>query len=581
MLDPMKGNLRGISSAGRWVTDAQMEQIINAASKSGEYLGQAREALRTASEVAATAKAAAEKAVNFFEEGRNLIDPDKIVTGYYQSGAGTPVASELYSLSDYIPVTAGASYWYSLPNVTPIDLVHPYNLCRFITFFDANKTALSAIEYAREFTVPDGASYVRLSMNSTGITNTAAYGTPGLFAGAFTGIAVNAHPYSHELKTPVNGANLSDQSVTAAKIGPDILQSGKNLLDKDACDSGLLMEFATTLYENADYLTSGYIPVKAGQSYAISPYQRFYAFYDRNRDMLTRVNSETIGTTVVTPEQDGFLRVTFLTTYLPKLQVEVGNEATAYEPYKKVLAPGIAFSPEQIAYLQSMFVPDLQSLFASNVLYKKKWVACGDSFTVGGSSGRFTEGPYAGLQISYPYFIGMRNNTTIVNKAVGGMTLTRLDGRTNDFSTSLYQTIDADADYITLQFGINDRNYSAPVGTIDDTTNATFYGAWNVVLEHIIVNHPTAKIGIIVTNGSTLPYVNATIAIAEKWGIPYLNMATGVLVPTMLRSNKTLPASVVTARTNAFAVDPETDTHPNALAHEYESTFIEHFLRSL
>ena len=573
MLEPMKGSLRGLTSTGRWVTDAQMEQINNAASKSGEYLERADEALRTASEVAATAKAAAEKAVNFFEEGRNLIDPDKIIAGYYQSGAGAPVASATYSLSDFIPVTVGASYWYSLPNVNPITLNHAYNLCRYIAFFDADLQVLSAIENVRVFTVPDGASFVRLTMNSTGIANTAAYGKPGLFEGAFSGIATNVHPYEHRLNTPVNGANLADKTVTASKIGTDVLQTGKNLLDKSACVIGVLMEYAVTLDANTSYMTSDYIPVKAGQPYAISPYQRFYALYDVNRDMLTRVNSQITGTTIVTPEHDGFLRVTFLTTYLSRMQVEAGSVATVYEPFQKVLASGIMFSAEQVAYLQS--------LFSSNVLYGKKWVACGDSFTVGGSSGEFTEGPYAGVDISYPYFIGMRNNMEIVNKAVGGMTLTYLTGRTNDFSSAVYQTIDADADYITLQFGINDLNYAAPIGTIDDTANTTFYGAWNIVMEHIIVNHPTAKIGIIVTYGSSLPYANATIAIAEKWGIPYLNMATGVLVPTMHRSNKKLPASVVSARLNAFAVDPESDTHPNAAAHEYVSTFIEHFLRSL
>lgn len=572
-MEQLQGKLRGVSSAGRWVTDTQMEQITEAAAKSGEYLVAADEALRTASEVAATAKAAAEKAVNFFEEGRNLIDPDKIIAGYYQSGAGAPVASATYSLSDFIPVTAGASYWYSLPNANPITLNHAYNLCRYVAFFDAEQNVLSAIENARVFTVPDGAAYVRLTMNSTGITNTAAYGKPGLFEGTFAGIATNTHPYEHRLNTPVNGANIADKTVTAAKIGEDVLQTGKNLLDKAACVIGVLMEFAVTLDANASYMTSDYIPVKAGQPYAISPYQRFYALYDVNKDMLVRVNEAVSGTTVVTPEQDGFLRVTFLASSLNSMQVEAGDAATSYEPHTKVFASGIMFSPEQIAYIQS-FV-------SSNVLYGKKWVACGDSFTVGGSSGEFTEGPYAGVDISYPYFVGMRNNMEIVNKAVGGMTLTYIEGRTNDFSSAVYQTIDTDADYITLQFGINDLNYAAPIGTIDDTANTTFYGAWNMVMEHIIVNHPTAKIGIIVTYGSSLPYANATIAIAEKWGIPYLNMATGVLVPTMHRSNKKLPASVVNARLNAFAVDPENDTHPNAIAHEYVSTFIEHFLRSL
>ena len=147
-----------------------------------------------------------------------------------------------------------------------------------------------------------------------------------------------------------------------------------------------------------------------------------------------------------------------------------------------------------------------------------------------------------------------------------------------------YTQIPSDADYITLKFGINDDtiHQSAPIGTIDDATNETFYGAWNIVLEYIITNHPQAKIGIIVTNGSQLPYVNATIAIAEKWGIPYLNEATDKQCSFMFRSNRTdVLASVRTLRNNHWFVEPDLNSHPNAKAHEYESTVVEAWLRTL
>ena len=66
----------------------------------------------------------------------------------------------------------------------------------------------------------------------------------------------------------------------------------------------------------------------------------------------------------------------------------------------------------------------------------------------------------------------------------------------NPFSLERYLTIPEDVDYITLWFGINDAGHTN-LGTIDDTTNETFYGAWNVVLEWILTNRPWAHVGMI------------------------------------------------------------------------------------
>ena len=64
------------------------------------------------------------------------------------------------------------------------------------------------------------------------------------------------------------------------------------------------------------------------------------------------------------------------------------------------------------------------------------------------------------------------------NMAISGATMSNGDfASSNKFSVNLYKQIDADADYIILKFGINDENYQAPIGTINDTENTTFYGA--------------------------------------------------------------------------------------------------------
>jgi hypothetical protein len=169
---------------------------------------------------------------------------------------------------------------------------------------------------------------------------------------------------------------------------------------------------------------------------------------------------------------------------------------------------------------------------------------------------------------------------------------------TNPSATYYYQNIPSDADYITIYLGINDEHHSPgssggdgedntgeiPLGTIDDTTTATYLGAWNVVLTWLITNRPNAHIGIIVTNGiaNKDSYRQGQIAIAEKYGIPYIDMNGDARTPAMLRtSNPNIDANVKQTLIEKWSVNYPTNLHPNDAAQLFESTFIENFLRSL
>lgn len=223
---------------------------------------------------------------------------------------------------------------------------------------------------------------------------------------------------------------------------------------------------------------------------------------------------------------------------------------------------------------------------SGNILYEKKYVAIGDSFTAGsGTFEKFTDGLYKGKLKVYPYLIGRRNNMDVVNMAVAGSTMTNLNDEAQtrlQFSKEEYQNIPLDTDYITIKYGINDKNQTAPIGTIDDTENTTFYGAWNVVLEWIVTNLPFAKVGIIVSNGMVgrIEYNEAVRNIAKKWGIPYLDEDNGEQVPLLHLTNKDVCDAVNNLKRAEFGMSAS-DGHPNEKAHEYESTFIETWLRTL
>ena len=231
----------------------------------------------------------------------------------------------------------------------------------------------------------------------------------------------------------------------------------------------------------------------------------------------------------------------------------------------------------------------VEQLLRANVLWEKKWVACGDSFTEGDFKHSeeeflFADGLYEGQKKVYPFFIGRRNHMTVINEARCGSTMTDLSTRRDAFSISRYQKIPEDADYITLCFGINDddRHQNAPLGEINDTENTTFFGAWNTVLEYLLTGFPYAKIGIIVPNGCTKTYTDAIRAVARKWGIPYLDIPGDYAVPLMNRVSERDEVCDLARklRFDRFSVG-EKNRHPNARAHEFESTFIEHWLRSL
>ena len=247
-------------------------------------------------------------------------------------------------------------------------------------------------------------------------------------------------------------------------------------------------------------------------------------------------------------------------------------------------------------------IDSLKTKEAYNILEGKKWAYCGDSFSAGGySSAEKTENDvmpaeskFAGKNKVYGYIIADRNNMTIQDFAAGGRTMaTPADGSFTNCFSLLYKNIDPDVDYITTYFGINDSHHvpggsagdgedntgEIPIGNIDDNDTSTFCGAYNVVMEYLLQNYPFAHIGIIVSNGCDTPeYAEKTIQIAKKWGIPYIDLNEA---PVMIRSQSSTVSSTAKNIVNLKQRISSTNMHPNTKAHEYESTFIENFLRSL
>ena len=341
------------------------------------------------------------------------------------------------------------------------------------------------------------------------------------------------------------------------------------------------------------------MPVDQNTDYAFT-YGRYVYYVDSDKETLLNSGTPLQRVTACNSGSAYYLAISFDNSSYPlSSYVFCKGTSTIGKADYMVAFPWLNID-EQV----SVFTSELNS---RNILFGKKWAVCGDSFTNSGGTGTVMPSgtKYAGQPYTYPWIIGSRQNMDIVKFFEGGRTLafpaqpgTFENSLTNPNADWYYQNIPADADYITIYLGINDEHHAPsgssgdgedttgdiPLGTVDDATTSTYLGAWNVVLTWLITNRPNAHIGMIVTNGiaGNDLYRHGQIAIAEKYGIPYIDMNGDARTPAMLRtSNPNIAAAVKTALIQKWAVSPGTNEHPNDAAQLFESTFIEAFLRSL
>lgn len=247
-----------------------------------------------------------------------------------------------------------------------------------------------------------------------------------------------------------------------------------------------------------------------------------------------------------------------------------------------------------------------------NVLYDKNVLFYGDSFTEGNFTGFVDENGNTGKNSpviydsawggykTYPYWVGLRNGAmdtgTWTNFAISGSTMAltkgvEVDGVINEsladdrspfvwtFLTNDCPIENYDADYIILSYGLNDM-YHTDLGAIDDMRMGTFYGAWNYTFKTLLTKKPTVKIGVIIPNANmSEPYRNAIIECCEKWGIPYLDLLGDKTISSTL-GKIGMCEEADTIRKNAFQVSAD-NYHPNHIAHEYMSTYVEDFIRRI
>lgn len=236
-------------------------------------------------------------------------------------------------------------------------------------------------------------------------------------------------------------------------------------------------------------------------------------------------------------------------------------------------------------------------LYKSNRLYGKVLVCAGDSITQGvdmdaegitdspkidtyqsDTQGVFTKQTSA-VKMVYGYQIAARNNMVFYNAGISGSTMQGISEK-NGFSleNGRYTKLPDNLDYLTLFFGWNDTAYGT-LGTINDETNESYYGAYNVVMPYLINKYPFAKIALIVPFGTDEGHRNAIRELSNKWGVACFDMyQSGTPLYYGKETSVNVNASIVAENQAKFQAK---GAHPNFKGHRQIGDMLEHFLRGI
>ena len=131
-----------------------------------------------------------------------------------------------------------------------------------------------------------------------------------------------------------------------------------------------------------------------------------------------------------------------------------------------------------------------------------------------------------------------------------------IDEQFEQWFNSRVDDMDDDADVVVVFGGTNDFGHGeAALGSIDDTTEETFYGALNVLYTHLLNKYPTARIIVItpthrleenriynevgVRNMTNLcGYVNIIKEVAGKYSLPVIDFYNELGVNPIIEKQK-------------------------------------------
>ena len=353
---------------------------------------------------------------------------------------------------------------------------------------------------------------------------------------------------------------------------------------------------STHQYSTANGWNCVKILVNSGEKYKINSYagqsaRQWYFYsspeplYDSIMDMSTYDGTAKLHESVVSvPEGSQILIVNYNTA----AEISIQKEIESGEKY--------VFSLDKSGVNAAINKGGGGSTDKSNILAGKVIVTVGDSITYGADMQMEpTLGPIEnpgkdeGKYKSYGWQIASRNNMIFYQKGISGSTMqgaTNPNGtdkgdisKKNGFSKELgrYTQLPDDIDFLTIMFGWNDTAYGT-LGTIDDTTNETYCGGFNVVMPYLIHKYPYTTIVLIVPFGTTDGHRQAVRDMAEKWGVGCFDMCDSGL-PFYYSEEKDDIAVNTTIKNLRIRLHQVNGAHPGYEGQYIISTRLEDYLR--
>lgn len=289
--------------------------------------------------------------LDFTTSGKNLINinDNNVRLGYYVAN-GDVLSNASYNATGYIPVSVGKDYVLSYNGTVAT--------ARFVDYYDANYEVVSTGANISKITIPDGVSYVRLSI--------------AISSWAYIQLEEGTSPTNYEEFHPfIKGEYIKDVNVGPGKVGTtqiidkavspnktSFFAMGKNLIDINNANVlyGKYVGANGTIYSNSDYNTTDYLPVKAGKTYRVGASDkdsfsaRVIATYDADYNITSNYYSNV--DTIVIPDGVSYIRAAIYVVAWDYAQITEGENKIPYERYAVIdnrYLPNIASGAVDIA----------------------------------------------------------------------------------------------------------------------------------------------------------------------------------------------------------------------------------------
>lgn len=506
-----------------------------------------------------------------FQNGINFFNPNdpEIELNVELKSTGATAEKTGYFVSPFYPIKPGESFCANFP-------VNTYGGGSIVVVYNANKERLSYHLFTAEERLTDarGYGYVTWTVPSTGWENVAYF----RLTGVMSSMPLYMYVYADEMPAAyvpyTDKVTLSDDVIVPFESIEDIAVSKEytdfikpepvNLVDFSAMVPGIIKNSGSNggINENASWLTTDFIPVEPGATYALCIMPGVYyganfvgiPVYDADKNQIARVTQSggSVGAiaarvTITIPDRPDakYIRTSYYENYINpaydqqhmaaakrwwmcqifKADSWPGDMYVSYDGVDKIVQTGLE-NAESVKY---------NALFGKTALWNGDSICAADGDPFGGWPGRVAKAN----GMSFTNY-GVSGGTVAENTTADHSVSATLDGMITDFP---------DADYVIIEGGTNDADILGDSGIgafdADDFSTEyiaalnknTFSGALESVFYRLVTQMKGKHIGYLIPQkmGHTevlvsrrRVYFDRAVAIAQKWGIPVLDLWNGL-----------------------------------------------------